>query len=101
LLNLVAPLLPCHATPRTTLQSVMHGQAFSQCTACSPAVVGAYQSRGVELVEAAVAEPASLEALTGLDRLHAESAAMWAEDEGGADGGAAEGSGDGDDWTEL
>ncbi|KAG2499228.1 hypothetical protein HYH03_002807 [Edaphochlamys debaryana] len=102
-------------------QTAMEGWAFPQCTACSAAVVQAYRARGWELIREALADPSSLEALTGLAELHAAAAARMEESEqaegekgegrGGGEGGeeqggAAEGKGeDGEDeeedWTEL
>ncbi len=81
----------------------MHGQAFSQCTACSPAVLDAYRQRGWAFLEEAVWNPVTLEALTGLDKLHAEAAAWEARSESGGGGSEPGGGGSGaeDDWHEL
>ncbi len=46
----VAPPL----TPAPPAQACMTGQAFRQCTACSPAVVGAYRARGWDFIREAL-----------------------------------------------
>ncbi|KAL4422919.1 hypothetical protein ABPG75_009116 [Micractinium tetrahymenae] len=107
-------------------QMCLAGQAFSQCTACSLAVVREYRRRGAGFLLEGLLHPNMLEDLTGLTELHRASEAAleaWAssddeeEDErgegrGGMGGGAAaaaaaaEGgcgeAGDGEeDWEEL
>jgi ubiquitin-like modifier-activating enzyme ATG7 len=70
-------------------QTCMSGRAFSQCTACSPAVVARYRAEGAGFVLAAARSPAVLEAATGLDALQAAAEAMMlsAGEEGdGSDG---------------
>ena len=68
-------------------QTAMEGRAFSGCTACSEAVVGAYREVGWELVLGALHDPKTLERLTGLSELLA-----------GMDGGAVDGAGSGGNW---
>ncbi|PRW33020.1 ubiquitin-like modifier-activating enzyme ATG7 isoform X1 [Chlorella sorokiniana] len=77
-------------------QMCLTGQAFRQCTACSPAVVARYRRRGADFVLQGLLDPKSLEDLTGLTELHAASEAAleaWEasdeeEQEGSSGGGA-------------
>jgi ubiquitin-like modifier-activating enzyme ATG7 len=46
--------------------NMLHGVAYSKCTACSPAVVDAYLKGGVEFILKCLNEPLYLEDLTGL-----------------------------------
>ena len=60
--------------------------AFAQCTACSPPVLAAYgdSSRRASFLRSALAEPSSLEDLTGLTEMHAAASAavhVWEETE--------------------
>eukprot|EP00195_Chlamydomonas_chlamydogama_P004652 CAMPEP_0202920432 /NCGR_PEP_ID=MMETSP1392-20130828/76854_1 /ASSEMBLY_ACC=CAM_ASM_000868 /TAXON_ID=225041 /ORGANISM="Chlamydomonas chlamydogama, Strain SAG 11-48b" /LENGTH=678 /DNA_ID=CAMNT_0049613927 /DNA_START=212 /DNA_END=2249 /DNA_ORIENTATION=- len=105
-------------------QVCMEGRAFSQCTACSAAVVQQYKEHGWDFIHSVIKSPAALEQLTGLAQLQEEAAARWAEDEDeeaqgvektgavqkqegegsagappGDEGGG--GSGGDEDWTEL
>ncbi|KAL4451192.1 hypothetical protein ABPG77_009264 [Micractinium sp. CCAP 211/92] len=67
-------------------QTCLAGQAFSQCTACSPAVVREYRRRGADFVLEGLLEPSSLEDLTGLTELHRSSEAAleaWASSDDG------------------
>ena len=57
-------------------QTAMVAEAFGGCTACSLRAVRAFESRGAGFVLDALRDPGSLEALTGLDELHASAAAM-------------------------
>ena len=92
-------------------QTAMVSQAFAGCTACSSRIVEAYRSRGASLVLDAMRDPRSLEALTGLDELHAAVGAMVAsseeekEEEERGEGGERKNEGgcgdDDEDWTEL
>jgi ubiquitin-like modifier-activating enzyme ATG7 len=98
-------------------QTCMTGQAFSQCTACSPAVLQQYRSQGWGFVRQVLSQPSLLEELTGLAELHRQAAAMSLTDsddeaqEGAgqtaAAGAAAAvgeeqgGSEEEEDWTEL
>ncbi|GBF90994.1 ubiquitin-like modifier-activating enzyme [Raphidocelis subcapitata] len=85
-------------------QVCMTGAAFSQCTACSEAVLSEWRARGPAFVLEAMASPGALEELTGLSQLHAaaaaaEEAAEAAAAATGADGGG--GDEEGEDWLEL
>ena len=92
-------------------QTAMVSQAFAGCTACSSRIVEAYRSRGASLVLDAMRDPRSLEALTGLDELHAAVGAMVAsseeeeDEEERGEGGERKNEGgcgdDDEDWTEL
>ncbi|KAI8475829.1 MAG: E1-like protein-activating [Monoraphidium minutum] len=88
-------------------QVAMEGRAFSQCTACSPAVVDKWRAGRGEFVLDALRRPGMLEELTGLAELQAAAAAAAdaraaalaaaaAEEGGGAGSGEEE-----DEWTEL
>jgi len=80
-------------------QACMTGPAFSQCVACSPAVVGAAGAEGWGFVRRAVCEPGFLDRVTGLDELRRRVEELEVLDEG--DDAAAEGSGGDDGWTAL
>jgi ubiquitin-like modifier-activating enzyme ATG7 len=90
-------------------QTCMVGQAFSQCTACSPVVLQQYRCQGWGFVQQVLSQPSLLEELTGLAELHRQAAAMALtdsdEEEGQEGEGAAvkgpQGSGGEEDWTEL
>ena len=83
-------------------QRAMVAEAFAGCTACSARAVGAYRSRGAAFVLDALRDPRSLEALTGLDELHASAAAMVASEEEEEEEEEGEGGKSGDEeWTEL
>jgi ubiquitin-like modifier-activating enzyme ATG7 len=90
-------------------QTCMVGQAFSQCTACSPAVLQQYRSQGWGFVQQVLSQPSLLEELTGLAELHKQAAAMALTDSEGEEGregeeaaaGRGQGSGQEEDWTEL
>jgi ubiquitin-like modifier-activating enzyme ATG7 len=89
-------------------QVVMQGVAFSQCTACSPAVLEAYRRDGWGFVAKVLQNPKWLEELTGLAELQRQMLQMElelaaaAEDEATAAGGTGAGaSGSDDDWAEL
>eukprot|EP00882_Tetradesmus_deserticola_P015848 GHRQ01016898.1.p1 GENE.GHRQ01016898.1~~GHRQ01016898.1.p1 ORF type:complete len:260 (-),score=105.96 GHRQ01016898.1:574-1353(-) len=91
-------------------QTCMVGQAFSQCTACSPAVLQQYRSQGWGFVQQVLAQPSLLEELTGLADLHRQAAALTLTDsdedgqegdEAAAGAGTQQGSGEEEDWTEL
>lgn len=61
------------------------GAAYSRCTGCSETVIKAYETQGFDMLLKAFNEPGYLEALTGLDQLHAEGEAAleavdWEED---------------------
>ncbi|KAL3133750.1 Ubiquitin-like modifier-activating enzyme ATG7, variant 2 [Trebouxia sp. C0010 RCD-2024] len=56
-------------------QMCLAGQAFRQCTACSQTVVDQYRQSGWPFLWQALQEPKSLEDLTGLTQLHAETQA--------------------------
>lgn len=100
----------------------MQGAAFSQCTACSPAVVDAYRADGWAFIDRVLSQPSWLEEVTGLAQLHAAVAAMDLKEQqkvvaagaAAAGGGEQSGqhkndsqgdddcdSGDDDDWMEL
>ena len=84
-------------------QTCMVGQAFSQCTACSAAVLQQYRADGWGFVLRVLQQPGELEELTGLAELHRQAAAMdlsSASSEEGEEGpkGGDEGE---EDWTEL
>jgi ubiquitin-like modifier-activating enzyme ATG7 len=85
-------------------QAALMGEAYSQCTACSPAVLEEYAAHGWEFVRQALMRPAALEELTGLAALHAQAAALALGDgdegEDGGDDADGEG-GDEEDWLEL
>ncbi|PSC74928.1 ubiquitin-like modifier-activating enzyme ATG7 [Micractinium conductrix] len=89
-------------------QLCLTGQAFSQCTACSPAVVRAYRQRGRAFLLEGLRDPTRLEDLTGLTELHRSSEALmeaWGssddeEDEGETGGEAGRGKGGGGDGGE-
>lgn len=69
-------------------QAAHCGAAFSQCTACSGAVVSAYRAGGTErdaLLLAAFEDSSSLERLTGLTQLHADADKGGWDDDGGDD----------------
>ena len=53
----------------TTHHSI--GQAFPQCTACSPALIERFNQDGVKFILQALQDPDWLESLTGLDNLKA------------------------------
>ena len=55
---------------KTTL---IKGEAYPQCTACSQTVVDAYQEQGWAMLKRAFGETGYLEKLTGLDKLQEES----------------------------
>jgi len=64
------------------------GAAFDSCTGCSETVLKAYETQGFAMLLRAFNETGFLEALTGLDKLHAEGeqaleAVDW--EEGGSD----------------
>jgi ubiquitin-like modifier-activating enzyme ATG7 len=86
-------------------QICMVGQAFSQCTACSAAVLQQYASDGWGFILRVLQQPGELEELTGLAELHRQAAAMdlssaSSSEDGGE--GPRGGSGDeDDDWHEL
>jgi ubiquitin-like modifier-activating enzyme ATG7 len=93
-------------------QTCMVGQAFSQCTACSPVVLQQYRSQGWGFVQQVLSQPSLLEELTGLAELHRQAAAMSLTDsddeategDGSAAAAAAgvqQDSGEEEDWTEL
>jgi ubiquitin-like modifier-activating enzyme ATG7 len=91
-------------------QTAMEGRAFSQCTACSDAVVSRWQAGGAEFVMEALRSPGMLEEVTGLAELHRRGAAMAAAEEAAsaaaaaarAEGGGGGGSeGEEEDWLEL
>jgi ubiquitin-like modifier-activating enzyme ATG7 len=90
-------------------QTCMVGQAFSQCTACSPVVLQQYRSQGWGFVQQVMTQPSLLEELTGLAELHRQAAAMTLidsdDDEGEEGQGAAaareQGSGEEEDWTQM
>jgi ubiquitin-like modifier-activating enzyme ATG7 len=91
-------------------QTCMVGQAFSQCTACSPVVLQQYRSHGWGFVQQVLSQPSLLEELTGLAELHRQAAAMAPTDSDDDDDGqegekaageGAQGSGEEEDWTEL
>lgn len=84
-------------------QTCMVGQAFSQCTACSAAVLQQYRADGWGFLLRVLQQPGELEELTGLAELHRQAAAMdlsSASSEDGEGGAKAAGEGE-DDWTEL
>ncbi|KIY95304.1 autophagy-related protein 7 [Monoraphidium neglectum] len=91
-------------------QVSMEGRAFSQCTACSDAVVALWRARGAAFVMEALRRPGMLEEVTGLAELHRQAAAAAearaaaleaaAAEEGGGVGGGGD-DGEGDEWTEL
>jgi len=84
-------------------QTCMVGQAFSQCTACSAAVLQQYRADGWAFLLRVLQQPGELEELTGLAELHRQAAAMdmsSASSEDGEEGAKAAGEGE-DDWTEL
>ena len=99
-------------------QQAMVAEAFEGCTACSRRAVDAYRSRGAGFVLEALRDPGSLEALTGLDELHASVGAMMmaaASESDSVEGGEGGGEGEGkkkekeekkeddedEEWTEL
>jgi ubiquitin-like modifier-activating enzyme ATG7 len=47
--------------------TVMHGRAFTKCTACSPSVCGAYTAGGTKWVIDVINEPGLLERTSGLE----------------------------------
>ncbi|KAH8827851.1 hypothetical protein DL96DRAFT_1497247 [Flagelloscypha sp. PMI_526] len=69
------------------------GRAYERCTGCSEIVLKAYETQGFDMFLQAFNDLKYLEKLTGLDKLHEESAAVlesmesvdWDEDEGGDD----------------
>jgi len=61
------------------VQQSLTGFAFPSCTACSSTVVEEYESFGVEFVMTALQNPASLEELTGLAKVHAMAEAASVE----------------------
>lgn len=89
-------------------QMCLTGQAFQQCTACSPTVVEQYKQHGWSFLQQALHDPKMLEDLTGLAKLHAETEARskLADEKAGdvaqtpdeADSASIP---DIDDWTEL
>jgi ubiquitin-like modifier-activating enzyme ATG7 len=88
-------------------QVCMAGQAFSQCTACSPAVLQQHAREGWSFLARVLQQPGCLEELTGLAELHRQAAALdlgggsdAGSDEGGAGGGGS-GSDSDADWAQL
>lgn len=77
-------------------QLALTGAAFSQCTACSPAVVAALRFGGWPWLLSALREPKMLEELTGLAAMHAaaEMADLDFEDSDDEDAAA-------DEWTSI
>ena len=79
--------------------------AFSQCTACSPAVVGAYRARGAAFLLEVFNSPTYLEDVTGLTEVHKTAADIEWDDDSGEEGVGEEspgkGSMDDDGWTEV
>jgi ubiquitin-like modifier-activating enzyme ATG7 len=69
----------------------IQGMAFAECTACSPKMVAAYRANGLGLVQNALADPSSLERVTGLAELQALASKGMLEMEEEEDG-------DGDDF---
>jgi len=82
-------------------QRAMVAEAFDGCTACSSRAVAAYVSRGAGFVLDALRDPRSLEALTGLDELHASAAAMAASSSSEGEGEEGGGKKEDEEWTEL
>jgi ubiquitin-like modifier-activating enzyme ATG7 len=86
-------------------QVCMVGQAFSQCTACSPAVLQQYAAEGWGFVSCVLHNPGLLEELTGLAELHRQAAALdlesGSDDDSDAGGAAAPRQAGEGEWTEL
>lgn len=56
--------------------SLVIGQQFAQCTACSPSIIGEYRRRGVEFIVESINRRAMLEEMSGLTQLKKETEEM-------------------------
>jgi ubiquitin-like modifier-activating enzyme ATG7 len=87
-------------------QTIVTGQAFKQCTACSEVVIHAYNRDGIDFVLNVMNQPASyLEELSGVAALKREADKMLADaemsvdmSEDGEANGSQQDTGDPDDW---
>lgn len=63
---------------------IVTGRPFASCSACSPAVVGAYKRDGLEFVRTVLADADFLETLSGLRSLQsaaADACVDWDDDD--------------------
>jgi len=78
-------------------QMCLQGERWSQCTACSEAVVERYEEDGVGFIMEVLEKPGVLEKVTGLDKLYEEMEGLGVEvDEEEEEGGDGE-----EGWAEL
>ncbi|KFM25577.1 Ubiquitin-like modifier-activating enzyme ATG7 [Auxenochlorella protothecoides] len=80
----------------------MTGSASRYCTACSPAVLSSFARTGTAFVIQSLRAPSTLEDLTGLTQLHADSEAVLAlQGSESEEEGLERADGEEDDWHEI